>query len=482
VEFKDYSLEQIREAARNAGFEDVRETAEGATATSIAMAQILNTKKHGIYISSACPSAVQYITRYKPHLREHIIETASPMLLHSRMLKQEYGEQTTVVFAGPCIAKKLESDSHPQDVAIALTFQELRRILVLPESHNPSTPINDNSKSLISRTYPLEFGMLKTMEPYLNCDIETHAISGLGQISDTLNEINALESDFVFIEMMACEGGCISGPGMTSKSSLISARRQILNKHEFYSEEVSVPEHSRMNIPENRVPIRRYSEAEIRDALRQIGKQKPEDELNCDGCGYSRCTIMAEALLDGIAEPAMCVSFMRKLASKKANALLKCMPSGVVIVDSKLKIIECNRPFCTLMGKDTEEVYDSLGGLKGADLSKMIDFSELFIQTLKSGKETRRNHLHFQDKTLSVNMFSIEPGQVVGAVLQDTTEMELHRESVSKNAEQVLQNSLNTVQNIACQLGEYMADTEILLRAIANCYKDTESEDKGEDS
>ena len=49
----------------------------------------------------------------------------------------------------------------------------------------------------------------------------------------------------------------------------------------------------------------------------------------------------------------MCVHFLRKRATRKANALLRCIPAGVVIVDAKLHIIECNEHFARLFGEDT---------------------------------------------------------------------------------------------------------------------------------
>ena len=51
----------------------------------------------------------------------------------------------------------------------------------------------------------------------------------------------------------------------------------------------------------------------------------------------------------------MCATYTRKLAQKKANALLKKMPSAVVIVDEDLKIIECNANFVHLFADDVEQ-------------------------------------------------------------------------------------------------------------------------------
>ena len=88
-----------------------------------------------------------------------------------------------------------------------------------------------------------------------------------------------------------------------------------------------------------------YPNDQVRKALKKISKHKPEDELNCGGCGYGSCREFVNALIAGDAEPSMCVSYMRKIAVRKAAAMLRCMPSAVVIVDSNMEIVEANDSF-----------------------------------------------------------------------------------------------------------------------------------------
>ena len=79
-----------------------------------------------------------------------------------------------------------------------------------------------------------------------------------------------------------------------------------------------------------------------------MGKFSPDDELNCGGCGYDSCREFGIALINQKAERAMCVTYMRKLAHKKANALIQKMPSAVVIVNDAMRIIEFNAAFVNL--------------------------------------------------------------------------------------------------------------------------------------
>ena len=71
-----------------------------------------------------------------------------------------------------------------------------------------------------------------------------------------------------------------------------------------------------------------------------------------------------------------------------------------------------------------------------------------------------------------MNIFNIEPGEVIGAVMFDVTSTELRREQIAARAREVIDRNLATVQEIACRLGEQMADTELLLRSIADDYAD----------
>src|SRR5674476_356969 len=78
-------------------------------------------------------------------------------------------------------------------------------------------------------------------------------------------------------------------------------------------------------------------DAQVREALRTVGKSSIDDELNCGGCGYDSCRQFGKALLNQMAARSICVTYMRKLAHKKANALIQKMPSAVVIVDAQVR-------------------------------------------------------------------------------------------------------------------------------------------------
>jgi PAS domain-containing protein len=202
-----------------------------------------------------------------------------------------------------------------------------------------------------------------------------------------------------------------------------------------------------------------------------LGKVVQEDELNCGGCGYDTCRKLAAAMLDGRAEPNMCVSYMRKLALNKANALIRAMPSGAVIVDENLAIVDCNRKFAEMLGGETLTVYEAKPGMEGADLRKVVAFHNLFARVLRGDTESVRKDLRHEGLILQVTIFPIEAGHLVGGILQDITEPAVQRERIMQQAQDVIRKNLTTVQQIAYLLGENAADTELMLNGIMNSFR-----------
>ncbi|WP_302568591.1 [Fe-Fe] hydrogenase large subunit C-terminal domain-containing protein, partial [Culturomica massiliensis] len=128
-EFSDIPTPVLIHAIKQLGFSDVSETALGAELVSDTVNRYLLESPPGIYISSACPVVVEYIRKYAPEILPSLTPVLSPLLAHARLLKSKYGEDTKVIFAGPCIGKKIEADNHKELVQIAITFKDLRQWL-----------------------------------------------------------------------------------------------------------------------------------------------------------------------------------------------------------------------------------------------------------------------------------------------------------------------------------------------------------------
>ncbi len=95
---------------RALGFEQVIEVSFGADLVAREYSTLLNGQSAKNYISSDCPAIVRYVEFYHPDLVESLAPIVSPMVATARMLKQMHGDDVKVVFIGPCIAKKAESN------------------------------------------------------------------------------------------------------------------------------------------------------------------------------------------------------------------------------------------------------------------------------------------------------------------------------------------------------------------------------------
>lgn len=491
-EFPDCSPERLVAALRRLGFHAVSETALGAQEVSATVAEALRDPVPRILVSSACPVVVELVNKYLPQHAHRITQLCSPLLAHCRLLKQHFGPEARVVFIGPCIAKKLEADAHPDLLDIAISFLDLRRWFEEEKIHPVTlTPgpedVFQPEAAREGALYPVDGGMIAGIKA--NCpvtDANFMALSGFENVRDALRDLERITLDKpLFLELLACEGGCVNGPQTAEAGATVLKRCQVFN-HAAYSPD-EFPRQPRVDAILDRsgpaLDTPEYSDRELREALATVGKYRPEDELNCSGCGYASCREFAAALLAGKAEATMCVSHMRKLAQKKANALIQAMPSGVLIVNAGLNVVECNRRFAEILGGDLPDIYDARPGLEGASAERIAPFLiPLVRKVLNGGEDVEHRDLRHDGAVYRVSVFAIEPERIVGAVLQDITEPAVNKDRVIRKAQDVIRRQMETVQKIAYLLGENAAESQVGLNAIIESFSADSAREEDKDA
>jgi len=486
AEFPDVEPRRLVAALRALGFSHVSETAWGADAVSRTLAAELSGARHAgpgrVILSSACPVVNDYVLLYRPELARFLSPLASPLGAHAADLKARLGPGAAVVFIGPCIGKKREADRSGV-IDAAVTFRELRAWLeatgidprrTVPGEADDFYPARAAKGSL----YPIDGGMIVGIKKYApGLSIHCVSYSGLGQIERALDGLEGYDgASPIFLELLACEGGCVNGPEAEHRTGSVRKRLAVLDYGRSSSDRrdaEAAPETAREATP---VPREEPGEDALLEALRSIGKTSRDDELNCSSCGYDSCRSFAAAMLSGKAERTMCASYMRKLAQKKANALIKAMPSGVVLVDASLRVVECNRAFARLLGPDAERLFDAKPGLEGADVRKLAPFWHVFETAFEEGAfpvgrpDTIAHDLKFAGRVLSGSVFSVEPGLVVGGIFQDVTVPWIRKDRVVSQARAVIRKNVATVQKIAYLLGENAAESEAILQSIIESF------------
>ncbi|MCK4956982.1 MAG: 4Fe-4S binding protein [Candidatus Cloacimonetes bacterium] len=485
AEFDGITKRKLISAIKQLGFFGVSETALGAQIVSSGCAEMLNDSTSGVYISSACPVINEFVLKYYPQYKNYLTKLISPVQVHSKMLREVYGEDVGIVFASPCIAKKNEVIKEENYMDVAITFEDLHCWfdefeidfnLISEETNAEFVPYEAEEGSL----YPVEGGMIDGILANRKLDDVTFiSFSGIKNVDSILKGLNKLNDEKVFLELLSCEGGCINGHRINKENGIGKRAVDVKVKAQFSSknEARELPFDISTEFTEVITQLSCFSDKEIMDALRSIGKYSHSDELNCGGCGYNDCRNFAVALLDSRAESSMCVSYMRKLAMNKANALLRKIPAGVVIVNDELRIIECNEPFVKIAGESAEIVHVVNPGLENAYLDRIVPFSKYFSHMFNSKDDEFTKIIKHENKIIKLSLFTIEKNRIVGSIVQDITNPYVQRDHVINKAREVIHKSLNTVQQIAFLLGENASESEVLLEQIIDSFSPDKADD-----
>jgi iron only hydrogenase large subunit-like protein len=484
TEFLPAGPQGVVDALKQLGFSAVSETSLGADLVSRETADDLLFSRQDktarkLFLSSACPAVTLYIRQYAPSFIPFLSNRASPLLTHAKLLRKLYGEHIGVVFVGPCAAKKREADEF-EEIDCALTFKELKEWLGEEGIVLSETAIDEGDCFIPRRAakgayFPVDGGMITAVQKYMDdpATAFTMSVSGIYMVMKTLRDIAIQNTDLdkpLFLELLACYGGCINGPCATHVSDLITRGVRLIDYAESADDRLDAAllaqDFSLTGIVNSQrvVPVP-HSDWDIRKTLALIGKANSADEINCAMCGYNSCRDFAIAFMDGRAERTMCLSYMRNLAQKKANALMHSIPSGVVLVSKHLAVIECNENFVRLLGPEAEEIYGLVPGLTGANLSKIVSFSSYFSDVLASNIPVDID-IREDDRYFHLNIFVIEKNEIAAGVIYDMTAPEQQRERTISRAKKIIEKNVETVQKIAFLLGENAAETESILNAI----------------
>jgi len=306
---------------KSLGFTYVNEGAFGADLVAERYRKLLEANPDGRYIGTNCPALINYAEMYHPDLTGRLAPIVSPMVATARALRKLYGSDLKVVFIGPCIARKTETDdpSVKDEIDAVLTFEELREIFEARgiEAGNV-TPVDfDPPHAGLGALFPLAGGMLQAAgieEDLVSGDIVT--AGGMRSFQDALKEMES-GTNARLLDILCCDG-CIMGPGMTTpdrrfrrRSSISAYARGRLSELDSDSRLTGIDRFRDLDLSRtfaaHDMRMKRPSRQELRPVLEKLGKHGPEDELNCGACGYETCHDHAVAIFDGLAESEMCL-------------------------------------------------------------------------------------------------------------------------------------------------------------------------------
>lgn len=209
------SLSEIAEAIEKIGFVETMEVAQGAMETTRREGAELQEKLEAgqqFMTTSCCPSYIELVNKHMPEMKPFVSHTGSPMYYTIEMAKAKYPE-AKIVFIGPCVGKRKEVMDHP-DIDYILTFEEIDTLFTGLDIEMQTTDIQRMAAPFDGRGFARAGGVISAVQNmYPQLGIKPIQVSNLNKKNiGLLRAFTKGKAPGNFVEVMACEGGCISGP------------------------------------------------------------------------------------------------------------------------------------------------------------------------------------------------------------------------------------------------------------------------------
>ncbi len=513
------------------GFKYVCEVSFGADLVALKYRELFENFKGKYFITANCPAIVGYIEKYHSSLIDNMAPLVSPMIATAQVVREKYGQDIKVVYIGPCTAAKGEAHhlSDNKRVDIVLTFKELREMFAEAGITENNVEFSDFDPPIGGKgsLFPISRGMFQSVD--INEDLLSGQLictDGKTNVLRALQEFEHFSQLKQHLDLFYCDGNCIMGPGTSRggkkfvrRSLVITYVKKRLSRYNKEQWEKDLKKYLNLDFTrtyQNRdMRLPEPTEEEIKKVMVQLGRDNSENKSGCGTCGYESCRDLAAAVGNGLARVDMCPTYviqsnirykkrLRSANEKLSNAqkalveskkstkqeqeafqeaskinlgLLNKLPTGVVVVDEKIKILLSNQSFINLLGSDAVEVAEVIPGLVGADLKTLVapHIYNYFSFVLETNESVENKDIHLGESFLNLSIFPIKPNKIVGAIIRDMHAPEVHKEEVINRINEVIDKNLKLIQQIAFLLGEGASETEHMLNSIIESYKDIKS-------
>jgi NADP-reducing hydrogenase subunit HndD len=282
-------------ALRRLGFDKVFDTDFAADLTIMEEAyELIDRIKNGgtlPLITSCSPGWIKYCEHYYPDMLDNLSTCKSPQQMFGAVTKTYYAqkmgldpEKIVMVSVMPCTAKKFEIGRPDEnaagvpDVDISITTRELARMIEqvglnftsLPDE-NFDDPLGRSTGAAVifgatggvmeaalrtavevltgEKLNNLDFtavrgtqGIKEATYNAAGLDIKVAVASGLGNARKLLDDVKSGKSEYHFIEIMGCPGGCVNGGGQPRQPASVRNFTDIkaLRAHALYKQDAAM--------------------------------------------------------------------------------------------------------------------------------------------------------------------------------------------------------------------------------------------------
>ena len=239
-QFGSVNVGEMIKALTQLGFSDAMEVSLGADATAYHEAQEAKevAKEGGHMTTSCCPAFYNMVSKHFPQLMDKVSHTVSPMIATARFIKNQHPD-AKVVFIGPCIAKKSEVTRYKRERKIgadyAITYEELSAMFEAKGVDVEAiAAANVQQGSAHGKNFAVAVGVAAAVQQVLvdekfDMPVSCLKCSGAAECKKALLMLRAGKISETLIEGMACEGGCVNGPGkITDLRTSTGMRKQLM--------------------------------------------------------------------------------------------------------------------------------------------------------------------------------------------------------------------------------------------------------------
>lgn len=346
-------------ALKRMGFDDVYEVSGAAELVSeLSRVYVEEHKDQWPIISTACPSVVRLIRVRFPNLIEHLLPIKAPVDIAAEIARKNAMEKTGlpsekigIIFISPCAAKV-------SAVKTPLGYEKSEVDAVVA----------------IKEVYPKLLGHMKEIEH--SGEIEDLAISGKigiswggtggeagGLLADSYlaadgieNVIRVLEDledqkfeELEFIELNACNGGCVGGVLTVENPFVAKVKLKRLRKYMPVARnrmKKQVITDVFWSSPVEYEPVFKLG-TDVKEGIELMAKVeelcKKFPGLDCGSCGAPTCKALAEDIVRGDANENDCIHIFREYVHKISDEISRLDHTGL------------NRPNRTEEQKGVEE-------------------------------------------------------------------------------------------------------------------------------
>jgi len=316
--------EQVINACYRAGFRAVHHGVLGDELVAAEYLKLWAEPEWGTMVRSTCPVIVETIRHDYPELVPYLAPVTTPIAAEARYLREMYGADTPLVYAGVCLADGAE------DVTAAITFQELGRLLAargVAVNQQPTffDRIPEERRRHVSTAGGLPLSVLQEAN---QASRRFRKVRGMGGLPGLARAVATEQQDMGFVDILPCEG-CLDHPLLGPREELYWRRRVVGESEPPRSKLPVLDSAEGVDVGRSFAFVRngkRPPEDAVEQVIEAIGRAPGGRAWDCGACGYGTCAGFAGALLKGRATYRQCPPFQeRRLSEAEREAAVDAL-------------------------------------------------------------------------------------------------------------------------------------------------------------